>query len=158
MLVIPAIDIKNGRCVRLVQGDPDRETVYSDDPAAVARRFEDMGARLIHVVDLDGAFEGRPVNRDLVAKIAKSVSVPIEIGGGIRSAEAVQSYLERRHSAIILARFSRDGFQELLERYAAYSAGIDAKNAWWQRQRLETGNRACRRGVHKELQKKGIGE
>jgi len=87
MLVIPAIDLKNGRCVRLVQGDPDRETVYSDDPVSVARRFVDAGARLIHVVDLDGAFQGVPVNAGIVEEIARAVPIPIEIGGGIRSAQ-----------------------------------------------------------------------
>ncbi len=82
MLVIPAIDIKNGKCVRLVQGDPERETIYSDDPVAMALEFQRLGARLIHVVDLDGAFEGRPVNIDLVMLIQKSLTIPIESAGG----------------------------------------------------------------------------
>jgi phosphoribosylformimino-5-aminoimidazole carboxamide ribotide isomerase len=75
MLIIPAIDIKNGKCVRLIQGDPDRETIYSDDPVAMARHFESAGARLIHVVDLDGAFEGHPVNQDTVLEIAANISI-----------------------------------------------------------------------------------
>ncbi len=160
MLVIPAIDIKNGRCVRLVQGDPDRETVYSDDPAAVARRFEDMGARLIHVVDLDGAFEGRPVNRDLVAKIAKSVSIPIEIGGGVRTVDAVQSYLDAGIQRIILGTvLLEEGFQALLERYANHIiAGVDAKNAMVATHGWKQVSGVPAVEYIKELQKKGIGE
>ncbi|HNW28522.1 MAG TPA: HisA/HisF-related TIM barrel protein, partial [Spirochaetota bacterium] len=102
MLIIPAIDIKNGNCVRLLQGDPDKETVYSSSPVDVAKRFEDAGAKLIHVVDLDGAFEGKPVNHAIVSAIASAVSVPVEIGGGIRTAEAVSMYADMGIRRIIV--------------------------------------------------------
>jgi len=102
MLIIPAIDIKNGKCVRLIQGDPDRETIYSDDPVAMAKHFESAGARLIHVVDLDGAFKGHPVNQDTVLEIAANISIPIEIGGGIRNAESLQRYIESGIKRVIL--------------------------------------------------------
>ncbi|MCL2026433.1 MAG: HisA/HisF-related TIM barrel protein, partial [Leptospirales bacterium] len=75
MLVIPAIDIRGGKCVRLLQGDPEKETVYLPTPLDMARHFEDMGAQLIHVVDLDGAFDGKPVNSAIIVEIARSVSV-----------------------------------------------------------------------------------
>jgi phosphoribosylformimino-5-aminoimidazole carboxamide ribotide isomerase len=85
MEVIPAIDLRGGRCVRLLQGDYARETQFSDDPVAVARRWEQAGAPRIHVVDLDGAREGGPRNLEIVADIARAVAVPLQLGGGIRS-------------------------------------------------------------------------
>ena len=84
MLIIPAIDLKGGRCVRLWQGKEDKETVYSEDPLAVARMWIRKGAQRLHVVDLDGAFRGKPVHLEIVEKIAREVDVPIEFGGGIR--------------------------------------------------------------------------
>jgi len=84
VLIIPAIDLKGGRCVRLWQGKEDKETVYSEDPLAVARMWVKKGAQRLHVVDLDGAFRGRPVHLGIVEKIARKVDVPIEFGGGIR--------------------------------------------------------------------------
>lgn len=92
--VIPAIDIRGGRCVRLLRGDYDRETQYPDDPVAVARRWERMGAPLIHVVDLDGARTGAPENATLIATICQAVNVPVEVSGGMRTLAAIQSALE----------------------------------------------------------------
>jgi phosphoribosylformimino-5-aminoimidazole carboxamide ribotide isomerase len=85
MLIYPAIDILNGRCVRLVQGDYSRETVFSDDPVDVARRWVEQGADRLHLVDLDGAKAGRPVNGPVIRRIVESVTVPCQLGGGIRS-------------------------------------------------------------------------
>jgi len=84
VLIIPAIDLKRGRCVRLWQGKEDRETVYSEDPLAIARMWIRKGAQRLHIVDLDGAFRGKPVHLEIVEKIAREVDVPIEFGGGIR--------------------------------------------------------------------------
>lgn len=84
MILYPAIDIRGGRCVRLVEGDFDRETAYDSDPSLAARRWVEAGAEWLHVVDLDGAVEGRPVNRQAVAQIRASVDVPIQLGGGLR--------------------------------------------------------------------------
>lgn len=84
MLIIPAIDLKGGKCVRLWQGEEDKETVYSEDPLAVAKRWVEKGAQRLHIVDLDGAFRGKPVHLGIVEKIAREVDVPIELGGGIR--------------------------------------------------------------------------
>ncbi|MCY4148219.1 MAG: 1-(5-phosphoribosyl)-5-[(5-phosphoribosylamino)methylideneamino]imidazole-4-carboxamide isomerase [Gammaproteobacteria bacterium] len=95
MLIIPAIDIKDGKCVRLRQGDMDRETIYSDDPATMAERWIEQGARRIHVVDLDGASQGKPVNADIVHKITqRHPEVPVQIGGGIRNEETVAAYIQ----------------------------------------------------------------
>jgi phosphoribosylformimino-5-aminoimidazole carboxamide ribotide isomerase len=131
MLIIPAIDIKDGNCVRLLQGDPGRETVYSSDPVEMAKRFQDAGARLIHVVDLDGAFDGAPVNRAIVMSIARSVSIPIEIGGGIRTAETVGMYADSGIRRIIVGTaILEQAFLPLIERFRdVLVAGIDAKNS-----------------------------
>jgi len=84
VLIIPAIDLKGGKCVRLWQGKEDKETVYSEDPLAVARMWVEKGAQRLHIVDLDGAFRGKPVHSEIVEKIVREVDVPIEFGGGIR--------------------------------------------------------------------------
>jgi phosphoribosylformimino-5-aminoimidazole carboxamide ribotide isomerase len=94
MIIIPAVDIKGGKCVRLLQGRMDAETVFADDPAAMARRWESDGASMIHVVDLDGAVEKSPRNIESIRKIAEEVKVPIQVGGGIRNAHTVRMYLD----------------------------------------------------------------
>ena len=93
MIIIPAIDIKGGRCVRLYQGRMDKETVYSENPVEAAGRWEDMGAEMLHVVDLDGAVCGRPVNLDVIKDIISSVKLNVQIGGGIRDLEIAKHYL-----------------------------------------------------------------
>jgi phosphoribosylformimino-5-aminoimidazole carboxamide ribotide isomerase len=92
--IVPAVDLKAGRCVRLVQGRADAETVFSDDPVAMARRWQDAGARRLHVVDLDGAFAGRPAQTELVRTMIKSVSIPVQVGGGLREIAHVEAVLE----------------------------------------------------------------
>ena len=95
MIVIPAIDLRGGRCVRLHQGRSDRETVFSDDPVAVALQWKELGAERLHVVDLDGAFTGEPRQSALVAKIVAAMApVPVEVGGGLRSLKDVETALE----------------------------------------------------------------
>ena len=132
MLVIPAIDLKNGKCVRLSQGKMEEETVFSDSPLEVAKKWEELGARLIHVVDLDGAIAGEPGNGDIVIEIAKSVSIPIEIGGGIRDFKTAEKYFEQGVARVILgtAAFSDESFvAELTKCYPGkVVAGIDAKD------------------------------
>lgn len=102
MLIIPAIDLKAGKCVRLLQGRKEDETVFSNDPAAVARRWASEGAELLHVVDLDGAFEKKPCNMDSVQKIVAAVPIPVQVGGGIRDAETIERYLDLGVSRVIL--------------------------------------------------------
>jgi phosphoribosylformimino-5-aminoimidazole carboxamide ribotide isomerase len=102
VLVIPAIDIKNGRCVRLKQGRMSEETLYSEVPEEMARRWYQEGAERIHIVDLDGAVEGRPVNEPAIQRIVQSIPIPIEIGGGIRDMSTVDAYLELGIHFIIL--------------------------------------------------------
>lgn len=102
MIVIPAIDLKDGRCVRLRQGRLEEETVYSQDPAGMARRWESEGARLLHVVDLNGAVEGVPRNRAGVEAILKAVKIPVQVGGGIRDLATVEAYLAAGAERVVL--------------------------------------------------------
>ncbi len=102
MLVIPAIDLKDGRCVRLRQGDMAAETVYSDDARAVARRWQEQGADLIHVVDLNGAVDGKPRNLPQIEAVMKAVGVNVQVGGGVRSIETVRQYLHAGVSRVVL--------------------------------------------------------
>lgn len=103
MLIIPAIDLKDGKCVRLRQGDMDQETVFSDDPVAVAGQWVEAGARRIHLVDLNGAFAGKPVNGEVIKAIADAYpDVPLQVGGGIRDADTIQRYLDSGVSYVII--------------------------------------------------------
>lgn len=102
MQVIPAIDLRGGRCVRLKQGDYGRETVYDDDPAAVAERWERDGAERIHLVDLDGARDGRPVNVEAVRAVLDRVCVPCQLGGGIRDRSTLETWLEAGIDRVIV--------------------------------------------------------
>ncbi len=102
MLLVPAIDLKGGQCVRLRQGRMDDVTVFSDDPVSVAKRWADEGAERIHIVDLDGAVKGQPMNIAVVEQIAAAVEVPVQVGGGIRDEETVQRYLNAGVQYVII--------------------------------------------------------
>ena len=102
MILFPAIDLKDGRCVRLVKGDMAAATVFNDDPAAQAKEFEQAGFRWLHVVDLNGAFEGRSVNAAAVEKILETVSLPIQLGGGIRDMAGIEAWLDKGIRRVIL--------------------------------------------------------
>ena len=108
MKIIPAVDIKNGRCVRLTQGKEDQETVYSDDPKAMAEHWDEEGAQLIHVVDLDGAFQGLPKNSNIIKDIIYSSTVDIQVGGGIRSIEAIAAYVNAGVYRVILGTIAHE--------------------------------------------------
>ncbi len=103
MLLIPAIDLKGGKCVRLRQGNMEDETVFSDDPVAMAQRWVEAGARRIHLVDLDGAVQGRPVNAGVIHEIVDAIpDVPVQVGGGIRDDDTIQAYLDSGVSFVII--------------------------------------------------------
>lgn len=131
-IVIPAVDIRNGCCVRLVQGEPGRQTVFDEDPLRAAKIWQEEGAELIHVVDLDGAFEGRPVNFSCIKSVAESVSVPVQVGGGIRSKETAKAYLRAGVSRVIVGTGASGGtgFIESLVSTAKdrLAVGIDIKD------------------------------
>jgi len=132
MIVIPAIDIKNGKCVRLLQGRMDAETVFSDDPSAMGRRWEKEGAQLIHVVDLDGAVGKRPVNLETIRRIIESVNVPVQVGGGIRDLETIQMYMDHGVSRVVIgteAIKNPDLVKSASHKFPdRIVVGIDAKN------------------------------
>ena len=134
MIIIPAVDVKGGRCVRLRQGRMDAETVFSDDPAAMARRWAEAGARLIHVVDLDGAVEKRPKNRAAIQAIIEAVGVPIQVGGGIRDLDTIESYLDEGVDRVIIgteAIRQPDMVKTAAQRYPErIVVGIDAREGW----------------------------
>lgn len=102
MILLPAVDIREGRCVRLAQGDFGRETVYDEDPVAVARRYVDQGATWLHVVDLDAALEGVPVNRDVVREVIRSAGAAVQCSGGIRDAAALTQMLDAGAARVVL--------------------------------------------------------
>lgn len=132
MLILPAIDLQAGRCVRLVQGDFARAQEFSDDPAAVALRWQSAGASWLHVVDLDGAREGAPRNLDAIQRIRQSASLSIEVGGGLRSLESVSALFDLGVNRAILgtaALKDRRFLRACLERWAEQIAvGIDARS------------------------------
>ena len=133
MQIIPAIDLKDGHCVRLVQGQKDQVTIYSDDPVEVARVFADDGAETIHIVDLDAAFDGtESTNRSVVKQIASRVSVLIQFGGGIRTERDVQSLLESGVGRVVigtLAAESPEIVEKMVKRFGTRVAvGIDARD------------------------------
>ncbi|MFZ2398465.1 MAG: 1-(5-phosphoribosyl)-5-[(5-phosphoribosylamino)methylideneamino]imidazole-4-carboxamide isomerase [Smithella sp.] len=102
MVIIPAIDIKDGKCVRLAQGDFDRVTTYANNPVDMAITWMEQGAQLIHIVDLDGSVAGLPRNANIVLEIAKKVDIPIQVGGGIRDMETIEFYLSNGAGSVIL--------------------------------------------------------
>lgn len=134
MTIYPAIDLKDGQCVRLMQGDMARATVYGTDPVAVARHWEAQGARWLHVVDLDGAFAKTPRNREVIAAIVKAVSVPVQVGGGIRSMETVQYYVDLGVERLVLGTWALrepEVVKKACDRFPGRIAlGIDARDGF----------------------------
>lgn len=132
MLIIPAVDLRAGRCVRLLQGRVEAETVFSDDPVAVARRWQSEGAPRLHVVDLDGAFGGGPAQTAIIRDIAGAVSIPVEVGGGLRSPEHIETVLEAgARWAIVGTRAALDPvfLGEVCRRFAdRIIVGVDASD------------------------------
>ncbi|MBT3213905.1 MAG: 1-(5-phosphoribosyl)-5-[(5-phosphoribosylamino)methylideneamino]imidazole-4-carboxamide isomerase [Deltaproteobacteria bacterium] len=133
MLLIPAIDLKNGRCVRLLQGEAAAETVYSNDPAAMARSFEDAGAKRLHLVDLDGAFQGKGANLASIRAILKNISIPVQLGGGLRNAENIEQMFELGVSSVIVGTMAvknPDVLEEVIQRFSGEQVilGIDARD------------------------------
>lgn len=142
MIVIPAIDLKKGRCVRLLQGRMESETVYGEDPVAIASRWQAEGAERLHVVDLDGAAQGRPVHRSLIEEICRSVEIPLEVGGGIRDLDTIESYLAGGVRWVILGTVALENPSLMIEATCRFPErmilGVDARGGkvavqGWQR-------------------------
>ncbi|MFH1036281.1 MAG: 1-(5-phosphoribosyl)-5-[(5-phosphoribosylamino)methylideneamino]imidazole-4-carboxamide isomerase [Pseudomonadota bacterium] len=131
MEAIPAVDLKGGRCVRLKQGRMEDETVFSDDPTAMARRWQDLGARRLHVVDLDGAVGGRPANAPAIAAICRALSIPVQLGGGVRDLAGLERTLELGVDRVILGTLAAREPQTVLAMAQSHPGrvvvGIDAR-------------------------------
>jgi phosphoribosylformimino-5-aminoimidazole carboxamide ribotide isomerase len=132
MILFPAIDLKNGACVRLQQGDMARATVFNRDPAAQARTFEAQGFEYLHIVDLDGAFAGKPVNSDAVEKIVQAIKIPAQLGGGVRDMTTVEGWLAKGVSRVIIGTaavrdpaFVKEAARRFPKRIAV---GLDARD------------------------------
>ena len=132
MIVIPAIDLKDGKCVRLLQGRKEDVTVYSDDPASMAKRWEELGAELLHVVDLDGAFTGEQKNFDKIKAIREAINIPIELGGGIRDIKRIEMLIDLGVDRTIIgtsAAKDPEMVKEACEKFPGrIVVGIDAKD------------------------------
>jgi phosphoribosylformimino-5-aminoimidazole carboxamide ribotide isomerase len=132
MQLWPAIDLRDGRCVRLLQGDYARETVFSDDPVAMARRFVDQGARRLHIVDLDGAKAGDAVQAGLIARMVSAAGVPCQVGGGIRRLETAQAYAAAGVARLVVGSVAIEEPELLVALAAALPGqivlGLDARN------------------------------
>lgn len=131
-IVIPAIDLKGGKCVRLEQGLMERDTVFCDDPADQAREWVRQGGELLHIVDLDGAFAGVPKNREAISAIASSISIPTQLGGGIRDISTIEAYLELGIGRVILGTAAQRNPEMVMDACRLFPGrivvGIDAKN------------------------------
>jgi len=132
MIIVPAIDIKDGMCVRLLQGRMDAKTVFSDEPEAMATRWEQEGAEILHVVDLDGAVEQRPRNKDVIERIVRNVKIDVQVGGGIRNRAAIEMYLELGVRRIVIGTEAIRNPELVMEACKAFPGrivlGIDARN------------------------------
>ena len=133
MLLIPAIDLKDGRCVRLLQGEADAQTIYSNDPVEMAISFEDAGAKRLHLVDLDGAFRGKGANMAIIRSILKNISIPVQLGGGLRNAENIEQIFELGVSSVIVSTMAVKNSEVLEEIILRYSGkriflGVDSRN------------------------------
>lgn len=134
MNIYPAIDLKDGACVRLVRGDMDQATVFNVDPAVQAQSFVDSGFRRLHLVDLNGAFEGKPVNADPVERILKTVKLPVQLGGGIRDLATIAMWLEKGVSRVILGTVALREPELVKQACKAFpgqvAVGIDAREGY----------------------------
>jgi len=160
MILLPAVDIRDGKAVRLRQGDFDQETVYADDPLEAARSFVEAGARFLHLVDLDGARQGEPVNLHHVERIASELEVPVELGGGLRSIASIRRALAAGASRVVLGTAAFTDADLLDEALRAFTSrilvGVDVRGgkvsvAGWTRETEMSGEDAIRR-----MQKQGV--
>lgn len=154
MILFPAIDLKDGQCVRLKLGELSEATVFNDDPAAQARLFESQGFQYLHIVDLNGAFEGKPVNADAIEAILATIEIPVQLGGGIRELETIEMWLSKGVSRVILGTAAVRNPDVVVRACKAYpgriAVGIDAKDGkvavegWAQTSALTAGELANR--------------
>lgn len=134
MIIFPAIDILDGQCVRLIQGDYNQEKVYSNSPVDMAKQWEEKGASFIHIVDLNGAKTGESINKSIIIEIAKTAQIPIQVGGGIRSLSTIKDYIENGVNRVIVGTAAITDKAFLKEAVATYGekivVSLDARNGF----------------------------
>lgn len=134
MIIFPAIDILNGQCVRLIQGDYNQEKIYSNSPIDMAKKWEAKGAEFIHIVDLDGAKTGDSINKKVILDIAKTVNIPVQVGGGIRSLDIISTYLENGVNRVIIGTAAINDpvfLKAAVEKYGdKIAVSLDARNGY----------------------------
>lgn len=134
MIIFPAIDILDGQCVRLIQGDYNQESVYSNSPVDMAKQWEEKGAEFIHIVDLDGAKSGNSTNKDIIQKIAQTVNIPVQVGGGIRSLEIIDTHIDNGVNRVIIGTAAiqdPDFLKAAVEKYGdKIVVSLDARNGF----------------------------
>jgi phosphoribosylformimino-5-aminoimidazole carboxamide ribotide isomerase len=134
MLIIPAVDIRGGKCVRLKQGRLNQETVFSDDPVAMGLKWQEAGARWLHVVDLDGAFSARPQNLEVIRRLRRALTIPMELGGGIRTLDTMAAYVDLGIDRLILGTVALKAPDLAARACASFpgriAMGLDAKDGW----------------------------
>jgi len=134
MILYPAIDLKDGQCVRLIKGEMSAATVFSDDPGAQAKAFQDAGAEWLHLVDLNGAFAGKPVNAGAVDAILENISIPAQLGGGIRSMDAIETWVKKGVARVILGTAAVEDPDLVRNAAKAFpgqvAVGLDARNGF----------------------------
>ena len=161
MIIFPAIDLRKGRCVRLIRGDVRDETVYSENPVSMAKHWQGRGAQWLHVVDLDGALEGAPRNHELIFAIVKALKIPVQVGGGVRDFETLKRLIDKGVRRVILgtsAAHDEKFLGKAVEKYGdRIVVGVDAKDGavalkgWVETSRLKAVDFACR------MQSLGVG-
>jgi phosphoribosylformimino-5-aminoimidazole carboxamide ribotide isomerase len=133
-MIIPAVDIKDGRCVRLQQGEMDRETVFSNNPALMAQRWQEAGAELLHLVDLNGAIDKKPKNLTTIQAILDAVHIPVQLGGGIRDMDTIATYIDRGVSRVVLGTEAIRNPDLIIQAALRFPerivVGIDARNGF----------------------------
>jgi phosphoribosylformimino-5-aminoimidazole carboxamide ribotide isomerase len=134
MLIIPAVDIRGGKCVRLKQGRLNQETVFSDDPVAMGLKWQEAGARWLHVVDLDGAFSARPQNLEVIRRLRRALTIPMELGGGIRTLDTMAAYVDLGIDRLILGTVALKAPDLAARACTSFpgriAMGLDAKDGW----------------------------
>jgi phosphoribosylformimino-5-aminoimidazole carboxamide ribotide isomerase len=160
MIIFPAIDLRNGNAVRLIQGDYNKETVYSDSPEETAKQWESKGAEYLHIVDLDGAKTGESKNEAFIKTIADKAAIPIQVGGGIRSIETVEKYISAGVSRTIIgtaAITNPDFLKEAIQKYGdKIAVSIDARNGYVATEGWTKNSETKAIDLVKELEKIGL--
>ena len=160
MDIIPAIDLRNGKCVRLYQGDYTRETVFSDDPASMALRWKEAGAKRLHIVDLDGAAEGRLCNASVIEEIVHKVNLPVQIGGGIRTIETMDHLIGLGVKRVILGTIALekpDMVEEACTRFAEnVIVSIDVKDGFVRGRGWKEEGSITPQNVIRQMEKRGV--